>query len=59
MKFGLYGLHKGENVAVLAQRARQAEDAGFESIWVGDHIALPATAPDDPRRGPSSSRIHR
>jgi probable F420-dependent oxidoreductase len=48
MKFGLYGLHKGENVAVLAQRAREAEDAGFESIWVGDHIALPTTAPDDP-----------
>jgi probable F420-dependent oxidoreductase len=48
MKFGLYGLHKGENVAVLAQRARQAEEAGFESIWVGDHIALPTTAPDDP-----------
>jgi probable F420-dependent oxidoreductase len=48
MKFGLYGLHKGENVPVLAQRARQAEDAGFESIWVGDHIALPTSAPDDP-----------
>jgi probable F420-dependent oxidoreductase len=48
MKFGLYGLHKGDNVAVLAERARQAEAAGFESIWVGDHIALPTTAPDDP-----------
>jgi probable F420-dependent oxidoreductase len=49
MKFGLYGLHKGENVvpAALAGRARDAEDAGFESIWVGDHIALPPDAPDD------------
>ncbi len=49
MKFGLYGLHKGENGApeALARRARAAEDAGFESIWVGDHIALPLDAPDD------------
>jgi probable F420-dependent oxidoreductase len=47
--FGLYGLHKGENTApaALARRARIAEDAGFESIWVGDHIALPPDAPDD------------
>ena len=49
MRFGLYGLHKGENSvpAALARRARAAEDAGFESIWVGDHIALPPDAPDD------------
>ena len=49
VKFGLYGLHKGENTApeALARRARAAEDAGFESLWVGDHIALPADAPDD------------
>jgi probable F420-dependent oxidoreductase len=49
VKFGLYGLHKGENTApeALARRARAAEDAGFESIWVGDHIALPLDAPDD------------
>jgi probable F420-dependent oxidoreductase len=49
VKFGLYGLHKGENTVpeALARRARAAEDAGFESIWVGDHIALPPDAPDD------------
>ena len=49
MKFGLYGLHKGENIVPesLARRARAAEDAGFESIWIGDHIALPPDAPDD------------
>jgi probable F420-dependent oxidoreductase len=49
VKFGLYGLHKGENTEpeALATRARAAEDAGFESIWVGDHIALPPDAPDD------------
>ena len=51
MKFGLYGLHKGENAepGALARRARLAEEAGFESLWVGDHVALPADAPDDPR----------
>jgi probable F420-dependent oxidoreductase len=51
LKFGLYGLHKGDNVEpeALARRARAAEDAGFESIWVGDHVALPADAPDAPR----------
>jgi probable F420-dependent oxidoreductase len=49
VKFGVYGLHKGENTVpgALARRARAAEDAGFESIWVGDHIALPLDAPDD------------
>jgi probable F420-dependent oxidoreductase len=52
VKFGLYGLHKGENAepAAFARRARLAEDTGFESLWVGDHIALPADAPDDPHQ---------
>jgi probable F420-dependent oxidoreductase len=49
MKFGLFGLHKGENTTpdALTRRARAAEEAGFESIWVGDHIALPEDAQDD------------
>lgn len=36
---------------MLARRAAAAERAGFESLWVGDHIALPADLPgsDDPR----------
>lgn len=44
MKFGLYGLHRGGCVdpAVLARRARQAEEIGIESLWVGDHLALPS-----------------
>jgi probable F420-dependent oxidoreductase len=48
MKFALYGLHRGSSVepTTLRARARRAEDAGFESLWVGDHIALPSTAPD-------------
>ncbi|GAA3117022.1 putative F420-dependent oxidoreductase [Kribbella aluminosa] len=43
LKFGLYGLHRGSSAdpATMARRARLAEDAGFESLWVGDHIALP------------------
>jgi probable F420-dependent oxidoreductase len=48
MQWGLYGLHKGSSVGpeVLARRARRAEEAGFESLWVGDHVALPVDAPD-------------
>jgi probable F420-dependent oxidoreductase len=42
--FGLYGLLRGSGIepGTLARRARLAEEAGFESLWVGDHIALPA-----------------
>lgn len=48
MKFGLYGLHKGTSASpeALARRAKRAEEIGFESQWIGDHIALPADAPD-------------
>lgn len=54
MKFALYGLHRGSSAEpdVLERRARQAEAAGFESLWVGDHIALPVEGsdpPDEPR----------
>jgi probable F420-dependent oxidoreductase len=50
MKWGLYGLHKGTSVDpdVLARRARRAEEVGFESLWTGDHVALPVDAPDPP-----------
>jgi probable F420-dependent oxidoreductase len=42
MMFGLYGIQRGSiDPAVLAGRARRAEEAGLESIWVGDHLALP------------------
>jgi probable F420-dependent oxidoreductase len=48
MHISLFGLHRGSSVDpdVLARRARLAEDAGLEAIWVGDHIALPFDAPD-------------
>jgi probable F420-dependent oxidoreductase len=43
LKFGLYGLLRGSGTDpdTLVGRARRAERAGFESLWVGDHIALP------------------
>ncbi len=43
LAFGLFGLHRGANAEpeTLARRARLAEEAGFESIWLGDHVMLP------------------
>ena len=48
MRFALFGLHRGSSIdpETLARRARLAEDAGFEALWVGDHVALPFDAPD-------------
>ncbi|MGE3911428.1 MAG: TIGR03619 family F420-dependent LLM class oxidoreductase, partial [Chloroflexota bacterium] len=43
LSFGLFGLHRGTNAdpEVLARRAQLAESAGFESVWLGDHVTLP------------------
>jgi probable F420-dependent oxidoreductase len=58
LSFGLFGLHRGANTDpdTLVARARLAEAAGFESVWVGDHVtlpygehALPANPADQPR----------
>jgi probable F420-dependent oxidoreductase len=49
LRLGLYGLHWGTDPEVLVRRARRAEEAGFESLWVGDHIALPVTYGDAER----------
>ena len=38
----------------MARRARAAEEAGFEALWVGDHIALPYDDSGDP---PTQPRI--
>lgn len=48
MKLALFGLHRGGSVDpdIIARRARLAEEAGFEALWVGDHIALPHGGPD-------------
>jgi probable F420-dependent oxidoreductase len=53
VKFALYGLHRGSSAepGTLVRRARAAEEAGFEALWVGDHIAMPkgVDPPDQPR----------
>ena len=43
LAFGLFGLHRGVNTEAetLVSRAQLAEAAGFESLWVGDHVTLP------------------
>jgi probable F420-dependent oxidoreductase len=50
LKLALYGLHRGSSVDAdtLVRRARLAEEAGFEALWVGDHVALPWGLPDPP-----------
>lgn len=51
LKLALFGLHWFQNTSPdsLVQQAQLAEEAGFEALWVGDHIALPADAGDQPR----------
>jgi probable F420-dependent oxidoreductase len=55
MKFGLFGMNMRPCVTpdAIAAVARAAEDAGFESFWGGEHIALPdpqaASSPMPPR----------
>jgi len=50
MKFGLFGINFGPcaNPSTAAAVARAAEDAGFESLWTGEHVVLP-----DPQVPPS------
>ena len=48
MKLALFGLHRGPSIDphAMARLARLAEEAGFEALWVGDHIALPVDQGD-------------
>ncbi len=50
MKFGLFACNMGPcaDPKVAARVARAAEAAGFESLWVGEHVVLP-----DPQEPPS------
>lgn len=43
MKFGLFGMNMRPCVTpgAIAAVARAAEDAGFDSFWGGEHLALP------------------
>ncbi len=47
---GLFGINMGAagHPADMARIARAAEDAGYESLWTGEHIVLP-----DPQAPPS------
>ncbi|HKF75218.1 MAG TPA: LLM class F420-dependent oxidoreductase [Candidatus Dormibacteraeota bacterium] len=48
VKLALFGLHRGGSADpdTIVRRARLAEEAGFEALWVGDHIALPRGGSD-------------
>ncbi len=50
MKIALFACNMGPcaDPGVAARVARAAEDAGFESLWVGEHVVLP-----DPQAPPS------
>ncbi len=50
MKFGIFGINTGPcaEPETAARVARLAEDAGFESVWTGEHVVLP-----DPQVPPS------
>ena len=50
MKFGLFSMNSGlcADPGTAKRIAVVAEDAGFESLWVGEHVVLP-----DPRVPPS------
>ncbi len=50
MRFGLYGINVGPcaDPKVAARVARAAEQAGFDSVWTGEHVVLP-----DPQVPPS------
>lgn len=50
MKFGIFGINHGPcaSPATTAAVARAGENAGFDSVWTGEHIVLP-----DPQVPPS------
>jgi probable F420-dependent oxidoreductase len=50
VQLGLFGANMGAypNGSSVAAVARAAEDAGFDSLWMGEHVVLP-----DPRVPPS------
>ncbi len=54
MKFGIHLPHSGPSASApaITAVARQAEELGYEDVWVSDHVALPKDA-----RYPPSSYI--
>jgi probable F420-dependent oxidoreductase len=43
VRFGLFGINFGAcaDPEVLVRVARAAEESGFESVWTGEHVAMP------------------
>jgi probable F420-dependent oxidoreductase len=44
MRFGLHGLNFGQiagDIPTLLRLATRADDLGFDSVWVGDHLIIP------------------
>jgi len=41
MKVGFHLPQFGSSPDEIAQAARRAEQAGYESIWVSDHLVVP------------------
>jgi probable F420-dependent oxidoreductase len=50
MKYGIYGINLGPcaDPETAVRVARAAEEAGYESLWTGEHVVLP-----DPQAPPS------
>jgi len=48
MKLGLYSMNFGtcSDPDIAVEIARYAEAAGFESVWVGEHVVLPIDPPE-------------
>ena len=48
MKIGMYSMNFGTcaDPAISVAVARHAEAAGFESVWVGEHVVLPTSPPE-------------
>ena len=64
MKFGLFSINNGPCASpkTAAVVAKAAEQAGFESVWTGEHVILPdpqvppsPVAPDHPMLDPAVS----
>lgn len=55
MRFGFFGINIGPcaDPEAAASVTRHLEDAGFDSVWTGEHVVLP-----DPQAPPSPSPPH-
>ena len=64
MKLGLFNINMGRSARpnALAEAAAAAEEAGFESVWAGEHVDPPrpaGAAVTDGAPGPGPRSVHR